>query len=67
MSFDIFFNPEKGLGVDFSFLHFWMPFNAVVVVALALVALRVRKILKDKQAAKVSPVVSDEGFDWSTF
>lgn len=65
MSFDIFFNPEKGLGVDFSFLHFWMPFNAVVVVALAVVALRVRKILKDKKSSQSVFGTTSEEFDWS--
>lgn len=65
MSFDIYFSPAQGFGMDFSFLHFWMPTEAVVTVLVLVLALRVRKIVKDKQASKRASVETISDFDWS--
>lgn len=41
--FDIYFSVTRGLEIDFPFLHFWLSTPALSVIALSLIALRVRK------------------------
>ena len=42
--FDIYFSLAHGFEIDFPFLAFWLPTEAVAVLTIAVIALRIRKV-----------------------
>lgn len=64
--FDIYFSVAHGLEIDFPFFGMTVSTSAIVVVTLVVVALRVRKVLRDRKRVAVrQTVANDFDFDWS--
>lgn len=56
MYFDIYFSVEHGFIIDFPFLDFKLSTAAIAVIATAVIALRVRKVLKNRKRAQIEMI-----------
>lgn len=72
--FDIYFSINHGFEIDFPFFGMTLSTPAIAVIALSVVALRTRKILRDRNRVSVSKVSetnftnefeNDFDIDWS--
>lgn len=72
MFFDIYFSLAHGFEIDFPFLNLWLSTESIAVIALAVIALRIRKVIRDRNRVSV-PLISQSDlanefgydFDWT--
>jgi hypothetical protein len=72
MFFDIYFSLAHGFEIDFPFLNLWLSTESIAVLTVAVIALRVRKVLRDRKRVSI-PLISKtdlanefgDDFDWS--
>lgn len=60
MYFDIYFSTAKGLIIDLPFLDLRLPAYACAIILFSIVALRVRKVLRDRKRANVNETVKSD-------
>lgn len=70
--FDIYFSLAHGFEIDFPFLNLWLSTESVVATLCVVIALRIRKVMRDRNRVSVplisqSDLVNEFGddFDWS--
>lgn len=70
MYFDIYFSASHGLEIDFPFFGMTVSTPVLAVAVLSVVALRVRKVLRDRKRVAVRQTVASDfanefEIDWS--
>ena len=68
--FDIYFSLAHGFEIDFPFVSFWLSTEVVVATLCVVIALRIRKVLRDRKRVAVSKVSANDfsndfDIDWS--